>query len=271
MKRRDFLATTCATGMTLATMTSEISAAEGSEKQKLLRWQIYSCGTQEKKEKLLTVFDTALIPALNRQGISPVGIFESNARLNDGDKSYDAKNDLNVFVLTQFDSADQLTQSVPKLLADQQYLKDAAAIFEAPMNDPLYDTSESRLMLGFKHFPAIEKPVHSAERIFQVRLYNSYHIERNAKKIDMFDIGGEIALFLKCEMTPVFYGETLAGPMMPNLTYMLGFENMEAKIENWKKFVTGDEWKNLSGDPQYKNTANKIINLILKPSPGSQI
>jgi len=114
-------------------------------------------------------------------------------------------------------------------------------------------------------------PTLDANRIVQIRFYNSYNIERNAKKIDMFDIGGELELFRKCNMMPVFFGETLAGRMMPNLTYMLGFKNPDEKEAAWKKFGESDEWKALSGDPQYKNTANKIVNFVLKPSAKSQI
>ncbi|MCL2349231.1 MAG: NIPSNAP family protein [Planctomycetaceae bacterium] len=278
MERRDFLMTACAAGTVAATsaVTGVLTqpAAEAHDlpdNKSLIGWQVYTCGTAEKKKKLLAIFDQALIPALNRQKISPVGVFETSAELNPGEKTYEAANDLRVYVLCQYANIDALLQMTPKLLADKKYMSEAAAIFNAPMNDPLYDTCEVTLMLGFNHCPKIEVPTLDADRIVQWRLYNSFNIERNAKKIDMFDIGGELELFRKCNMSPVFFGETLAGRMMPNLTYMLGFKNPAEKEAAWKKFGESDEWKAISGDPQYKDTANKIVNLILKPSANSQV
>jgi hypothetical protein len=31
------------------------------------------------------------------------------------------------------------------------------------------------------------------------------------------------------------------------------------------------EWLKLKSDPQYKNTANKIVNIVLRPSKASQL
>ena len=266
--------TACAAGTVAVTGALTQSAAEAHDipgEKSLIEWQVFTCGTAEKKKKLLAIFDQALIPALNRQKITPVGVFETSAELNPGEKTYEAANDLRVYVLCQYTNIDSLLQVTPKLLADKKYMSDAAAIFDAPMNDPLFDTSESSLMLGFNHCPKIEVPSLDPARIVQIRLYNSYNIERNAKKIDMFDIGGELDLFRKCNMSPVFFGETLAGRMMPNLTYMLSFKNMDAQKEAWAKFVASPEWDALKSNPKYKDTANKIVNIFLKPSPKSQV
>lgn len=267
--------TTCTAGVVAATLPQSAVQAHDDDDfadgRKLLEWRVFTCKTPEKKAQLIHIFENALIPALNRQKITPVGIFETDGTLNEGDQSYDPTNDLRVFVLCQYDSPERLIRVTPKLLADKQYMKDAAAIFEAPMNDPIYDSCESTLMLGFNNCPKIEVPVTSKSRIFQIRFYNSYNIERNASKVDMFDIGGEIPLFVKCGMLPVFFGETVAGRMMPNLTYMVGFENMDEKAANWSKFGKSEEWKKLSSDPKYKDTANKILNIVLKPADGSQI
>jgi hypothetical protein len=36
-------------------------------------------------------------------------------------------------------------------------------------------------------------------------------------------------------------------------------------------FRVDPEWKKLSGDPQYKDTVSNITDIILKPTPYSQI
>ena len=87
----------------------------------------------------------------------------------------------------------------------------------------------------------------------------------------MFNDGGEIALFRKCGITPVFFGESIVGPILPNLTYMITFPDTDAQKVAWKKFVDSPEWKKLSGDPQYKDTVSNITNLELRPTSYSRV
>jgi hypothetical protein len=87
----------------------------------------------------------------------------------------------------------------------------------------------------------------------------------------MFNEGGEIAVFNKTGLAPVFFGETIVGPQMPNLTYMLVFDNLTDRDAKWKVFGGSPEWKKLSGDPQYKGTVSNITDFILKPTGYSQI
>jgi hypothetical protein len=51
----------------------------------------------------------------------------------------------------------------------------------------------------------------------------------------MFNEGGEIAIFRRTGLAPVFFGEALVGSKIPNLTYMLGFDDMEALEKGWPR------------------------------------
>lgn len=227
----------------------------------------YTCSSAEKRDKLIGVFDAALIPALNRQGLSRVGVFYASPELNEGGSGYSAT----VFVVTPFATAEALRACDAKLLADAQYVKDAGPIFTAPMGDPLYDSCSSALLYTFETCPQVAQVTTSAERLFQLRIYNSYTIERNAKKVSMFEQGGELGVFRACGMPPVFFGQAVAGDKLANLTYMLGFANKDEKEAAWKRFLEHPDWQKLKADPQYKDTANKITNIVLKPSKGSQL
>ncbi|MCL2623838.1 MAG: NIPSNAP family protein [Planctomycetaceae bacterium] len=274
MERRDFLKTACATGAMAAVATGTAMAqpnAAGRSNRAFIEFREYHCATAEKKQQLLAILDSAMIPALNRQGITPVGVFETSAELNAGDRNYDAANDLKVYLLCQYLNTRQMVAATSRLLADDAFMTAAADVFNAPMNAPIYETCESTLMYGFPNCPQIEVPTLEATRLLQIRFYKSYNIERNTRKIEMFDPDGELDLFRRCNMAPVFFGETLAGRMMPNLTYMLGFKNTEEKDAAWATFVASAEWKELSSNPKYKDTANKIVNIFLKPSPKSQV
>ena len=89
----------------------------------------------------------------------------------------------------------------------------------------------------------------------------------------MFNKAGEIAIFRRCGMRPVFFGETMAGLRMPNLTYMLTFPSDDARKEAWNKFRADPEWLKLKVMPEYadKNIVSKIWNRVLKPASYSQI
>ena len=265
MKRRNFILTAGAAGIAASTMG--ITQAAEKDAKKYIELRTYTASDAAKKEKLIQVLDTALVPALNRQGINPVGIFWTNAEINENNADFD----LSVFVLFPHVSPEAAMACNAKLLADQEYMKAAAPILDSPMKEPLYDTLKTTLMLGFEKCPTVEVPVKSNDRLFQLRYYKSYNFERNAAKVHMFDHGGELPLFRVKGMNPVFFGDTLYGDKMPNLTYMLGFENDESRKAAWKAFAESPEWNDIKDKPLYKNTANTITNIVLKPSPGSQI
>lgn len=272
MKRRDFLGTACALGIggtvlgTAAPAQTE-SETENVPKKDHIELREYTVSSLENKGKLIDIFDNALVPALNRLGRKPVGVFGTDAQTNEGNGKYDLK----VWVLSSHENNDSFITTVSRLLADEKFVTDAAPLFEAPVKDPLYISLKSTLLYGFDLCPKIEVPTQAKERIFQLRYYRSYQIERNVSKVHMFEEGGELALFRKSGMHPVFFGTTLFGDYMPNLTYMLGFANVEAKNEGWKKFGGSEEWKKINGNPIYKDTASEITNIFMRPSPGSQI
>ena len=268
MNRRSFIASLCSAGAALVAV-SAVSAQEApaAGKREFVELRTYTCSSVEKRDKLIETFDAALIPALNRQGVKSVGVFWSNGEVNDGNAAYAT----NVFVLIPHPDAGSLATSDQRLLADAQFMKDAAPIFVAPMKEPLYDACSSSLLYTFATLPQVKQVTQSSGRLLQLRIYNSYTIERNAKKISMFEQGGEIGLFRACGMQPVLFGQALAGSNLANLTYLLAFDNKEAKEAAWKTFKAHPDWLKMKADPQYKDTANKITNIVLRPSKASQL
>jgi hypothetical protein len=126
-------------------------------------------------------------------------------------------------------------------------------------------------MLAFDNWPRLAKTDPAAGRIFQMRIYEGHSMIKARKKVEMFNTGGEIDLFTKCGLKPVFFGESVVGPILPNLTYMVSFADVAEQKACWAKFINSPEWKKLSGDPQYKETVSNITNLELKPTSYSQV
>jgi hypothetical protein len=265
MKRRDFLAVSCVAGMVPLgqTVLAEDACKTGNKEKYSYELRRYRMASKEKRDALEKYLAGAAIPAWGRLGIGPVGVFVFHEE--EKDQSPD------VFVLLPAKCAEVLLAANTQMMADAEYVKAAADLLGAPKDDPVYQRIESALLLAFDGCPKPETPTKKESRVFQLRIYESHNEERAKKKIAMFNEGGEIALFRKVGMPPVFFGETLVGEKVPNLTYMLGFDDMDAKKAGWDAFLASEEWAKLKNDPQYKDTVSNITNIVLRPAACSQI
>ena len=74
-------------------------------------------------------------------------------------------------------------------------------------------------------------------------------------------------------MRPVFFGETMVGTGLPNLTYMLAFDSLAARESAWNAFGADAEWKDLRSKPGNSDAdlVTNITNAILRPLAFSQI
>lgn len=163
------------------------------------------------------------LPALKKAGITKVGFF-----------------------------GNLIGQASPYVLQVSEF-KDLAqmeAAWAAVGNQPAdYVRIESSLLRSFDGLPALEMPTPAgAPRVFELRTYESNTFNSLGKKIGMFN-DGEIAIFRKTGLNPVFFGETIFGANMPNLTYMLWYDSLAAREANWKKFITHPEWDKLKATP----------------------
>ena len=266
MKRRDFL-TASSAGLAAMTATT-VLADDEPLKREFIEVRKYTVQNTDKRAQLVSILDKAFIPALNRQGLKPVGVFVPMAM--EGDRNAE-KYILNVFVVIPHKTTGTFLSSSTKLLADQDYLREAAPIFEATPREPVYADCETYLLHGFPTAPGVEVPPLGPDRVFQLRLYRSFNIERNAAKIKMFDKGGELPLFREVGLNPIFFGDVLAGNRMPALMYMIGCPSLDQHAEVWKTFIAHPTWIAIKDLPEYKGTATEIDRVMLKPSPGSQI
>ena len=121
------------------------------------------------------------------------------------------------------------------------------------------------------HQQRVETPVKGPSRVLQLRIYESASTERARLKERMFNEGGEIRIFRESGLAPVFFGQAITGTRLPNITYMVAFENDEALKAGWAKFGQHPDWAKLRVDPTYKDTVSAITNLVLRPAGGSQI
>src|SRR5205085_2266819 len=101
------------------------------------------------------------------------------------------------------------------------------------------------------------------------RSYESATEKLHRNKVNMFNEGGEVALFARLNFNAVFYAAVIAGSRMPNLIYMTSFENLNDRNEHWKIFGADPEWKKISSMPEYQNNVSKADIILMKALPFS--
>lgn len=263
MNRRNFVKASMITA-TVSPMTTLGAAAGENQKssQEFYELRTYSV-KNEAQEKLVTDYiEQAAIPAYNRLGIKQIGFF----------KEMNATEQARLYLLIPAQSAEQLAGLPAKLSADKKYLQAGETYLNKPSNEPAYARIESSLMKAFTGMPRLVAP-EKKPRIFELRRYESHSEVAGAKKIDMFNKLGEIEIFKRVGLTPVFFGETIIGNLRPNLTYMITFDDMAEHDKNWKTFIDDPEWKKISSIPEYSNAniVSKITRTFLSPLAFSQI
>jgi hypothetical protein len=260
MNRRTFMTVTGAAGLcSLGQLNAAAAAARG--KRLYLQLRKFTLENETQRQGLDAFLKDVAIPACNRLGIRPVGVFA------------DLKEISPVYVLLPHPTLESAAEFNQNLLADAEFKKAGAGFIGAPKSAKPYAEVESWLMHAFKGMPGVETPVKGPGRIFQLRIYESPSLQTGQKKIEMFNDAGEIKIFREVGLNPVFFGETLFGSRMPNLTYMLGFESAEAQKEAWGRFGSHPEWKKLKGMAEYADGTilRNIVNIPLKPADYSQV
>ena len=140
--------------------------------------------------------------------------------------------------------------------------QEAAKAYRALESVP-FNRFESWLLHAFDGLPQMEQLVENAS-VFEIRTYEGYNEDAVRRKIAMFN-DEELPLFYKVKLNPVFFGEMIAGPYRPALTYMLNYESMDAHGQAWKAFLSSPEWNAMKSLPKYANTVSNIRNTFLKP------
>jgi hypothetical protein len=143
------------------------------------------------------------------------------------------------------------------------------------MTELSYIRMESSLLWAFPTMPTVVAPPageKTAARIFELRTYEAPNDKALARKIKMFG-DGEIDIFRRSGMLTVFFGQTIVGSRMPNLTYMLAYDDLAARDKTWRAFSADPDWQKLRATPGLSDAdiVNNISNAILRPLPFSPI
>ena len=260
MDRREFLATTAVAAVS---PLPHLKALNQSAPRQYIELRRYHLLPGTKQRAFIAFVGDAAIPAMNRAGVARVGAFTVVY----------GENAPSLLVVLAHPTLDSVVSLRDRLASDAVYARAGAAILDAPMSDPAFVRVESTLLRAFDAMPALEPSAGAAaakSRIFELRTYESHSDRAALNKLKMFN-AGEVPIFRRTGLTPVFFGETVVGANMPSLTYMLTFPDMSARDAAWASFGQDPDWKTLSADPQYRDNVSAISDIILQPTAYSQI
>ena len=268
LKRREFLASSLAAsalalGSRVEAAPAGADPATGKPRQ---YYELRKYDLQQGHQSQLTgkyVAD-ALIPALNKMGIGPVGAFNL----------FFGEHTPILYLLLPANNLDTLVNAELKLRQDENFLAAADAFWNAPESSPPFQHVESSLLIAFESWPqlVLPPPGKNGRRVFQLRSYISATNRDHVRKVKMVQ-SGESEIFARAGFWQVFFGDALIGHDLPNLTYMLSFSDLTEVNDLWNKFFSDPQWKKLAAMPEFsfEPIVANVTSLILNPAPFSQI
>jgi hypothetical protein len=245
MERRRFLTTSLAAAGLALVHDGEAQTPAGAAAREYYQIRRYQLQAGPQTKIVESYFGDALIPALTRMGMGPIGAF----KLDYGPETPA------FYLLIPGRSIEELATIELRLVKDTDFMKAAEPFWNAPAIAPAFATSATK-----------------SKRIFQLRTYESPSDAAHVRKVEMFH-KGEFEIFEKAGCHPVFFGDALMGSRLPQLTYMLSFTNLAELEKGWAAFSADPDWKKLSSSPRYNYEAivSNISNLVLSPLAASQI
>jgi hypothetical protein len=268
MERRAFLAASTAAALTssgaLAGAAGGAVAPGATPRPQILELRRYRLRNGALAARFAGYAKDALVPALGRAGRAPVGAWTVAV----------GPDQPTVHLLLPHPDADSVVTLDARLDGDVEYRKAAASSLALPPADPPFLHCDSSLHAAVGTMPGVEKPAGAAagpDRVFELRTYHSASEAASRRKIEMFEAGGELALFRRVGLQTVFFGRDLVGTGLPSLTYMVAFADELAREKAWATFREHPEWVKMRGEPRYADTVSNIDSVLLRPTDYSQI
>jgi NIPSNAP len=273
LPRRQFMKAALAATAASAVDLRAAPAATGESAREIYELRAYRLKPGAPPDLLDAYLEKAFLPALDRRGVKNVGAF-SEVDVDKKAATMKPKENAPVWVLIAHPTFDSFVSGSSDLNADPSVQAAGAAYLDVPKASPVFDRIDVWLYRAFKGMPQMELPEFSKartpSRFFEMRDYQSHGEKAALNKMAMFD-NGEIPLMKDLGMSPVFFGQGIAGPDLPHLRYITSGADIGAHFAAWAKFGPAPVWKAMSADPQYKDNTSKNTSRFLIPRPYSAI
>ncbi len=266
MERRAFLAASTAAALTSSDALAGGTTAQAgtASRPQILELRRYRLRQGALAARFAAYAKDALVPALGRAGLAPVGAWTVAV----------GPDQPTVHLLLPHPDPESVVTLAARLDGDAEYRKAAASSLALPPSDPPYVSCDVSIHAAVPTVPAVQKPAGEAAgpaRIFELRTYRSATEAASRRKIEMFEAGGELALFARLGLQVVFFGRDLVAGGLPSLTYMVVFADGAAREKAWAAFGSHSEWVKMREDPRYADTVSRIDSALLRPTDYSQL
>ena len=245
-------------------LTSGITSAAELGRQ-LYEVRSYLLGDNGDEAAIDAYLSEALLPALKRQNLGPIGVLSGAAQDESGVRQ--------IVVVIPYANPSQMLASASTLASDETYNAAAKDYLARGPKEAPYVRVRSELLVAMDCWTEAKVPagtLDNKERVYELRLYESPNERLGATKVDMFN-AGEVPIFLDCKIQPIFIGQAVIGPQTPSLTYLTMYPSDEARLEAWKAFRAHPDWKVLSAEAKYEGTVSHIDKFIMVAKPYSEM
>jgi hypothetical protein len=229
MDRRIFVQSLAGAGMLSGQVGAPARAQASGSKTRLYLLDYFSYRQGDQATRL-TDFLSSQVPLMSKHARA-LGVFTAVL----------APHVQTTVVLRGYASADEMDTASGIVAADPGYRK-AHEEFEKGADGP-YDTLQRVLLQATDFSPEIvplaEKP--KSLRYFEIRVYHA-PTQRQLRAVHERFIKAEINIFHRSGVNPILYADTVIGPEMPNLTYIIPFASLADREKAWDTFLADPEW-----------------------------
>jgi hypothetical protein len=274
LPRREFLKTSLAASAAAALAgRSSAASASGQPAREFYELRAYRLKPGASTAGLDAYLAKAFIPALNQRGVKTVGVF-TELEVDKKAVTSKPKAETPLWVLVPHASLESFVNVSADLNADAAIQQAGADYLNVAKANPAFDRIDTWLYRAFTGMPQMALAGFSkskvATRVFEMRDYESHSEKAALSKMAMFN-NGEIPLMQDLGMSPVFFGQGLAGPNLPHLRYITCGKDLASHLAPWSKFGSDPRWVAMKDQPQYKENTSKNTARFLAPTGYSQI
>ena len=229
MDRRSFVESMAGAGMLASQTGVPARAQEAARKTRFYRLDYFSYHQGDQTSRL-TDFLTATAPIL-AQHLRTVGVFSAVL----------APHAQTMLVLTGYASIQEMEEASRAVAEDPAFRKAYEALEKSPEGS--YDSLQRVLLQATDFSPEVAAPAEKPKnpRYFELRVYHSPTGRQLGLVHERF-AKSEIAIFHRSGVHPILYADTIIGPEMPNLTYIIPFATLADREKAWDAFNADPEW-----------------------------
>lgn len=202
-----------------------------AEKRRIFTLENYYLKNGTQMGRIQDYLSKAALPALGKVHTGPRIVLEALV----------ATHMPQVAVIMGFQSIEELWNVRAKITGDEELMK-ACDAWETHSEQP-YEHFSTTLLEATDYCPEIEndKEPRGTSRVFELRVYHS-PTWRQLRALHERFAGPEIKIFHRVGVNPILYTSTAIGQSMPNLTYLIPFEDLAAREKAWNAFAADPEW-----------------------------